>query len=89
MSKLRAVETGRATLQVSTVGVSAVISPDGRILDRAELFTRDAGVADLPLRSSLTPAMTIGAGFALAVNVIGGAVLAIGCVRAARRRELS
>lgn len=61
MSRLRAIETGKATLQVSTVGVSAVIMPDGSVIDESALFTRDGGVAAIPLRTSMTPAATYGA----------------------------
>jgi len=71
MSRLRAIETGRSTFQISTVGVSAVISPTGRVLDRAELFTRDAGIATVPLRTSLTPAAHWGGPLALALEVMG------------------
>ncbi len=88
MSRLRAIETGRATLQVSTVGVSAVISPTGRVIDRTELFTRAAGIAQVPLRSSLTPATHWGGPIELGFEVLGGliAVFAIG-TRARRRRS--
>src|SRR5690606_23570913 len=34
MSRMRAIETGRSTIQISTVGVSAMIAPDGRVLQR-------------------------------------------------------
>jgi len=80
MSRLRAIETGRATLQVSTVGVSAVISPTGRVVDRAELFTRAAGIARVPLRTSLTPATHWGGPIELGFEILGGliAVLTIG-----------
>lgn len=61
MSRLRALETGRATVQVSTVGVSGVIAPDGSLLASTELFTADQLIADLPLRTSLTPAVRVGA----------------------------
>lgn len=54
MSRLRAVEHGRATIQVSTVGISAVIAPDGGVLDRTALFTADTLSTRLPLRTSLT-----------------------------------
>ncbi len=62
MSRLRAVSTGRATVQVSTVGVSGVIAPDGTLLRSTGLFTADQMVADLPLRTSLTPAVRAGTG---------------------------
>lgn len=86
MSRLRAIETGRATLQVSTVGVSAIISPTGRVIDRAELFTRAAGIAQVPLRTSLTPATHWGGPIELGFEILGGliAVLAIG-IRPRRR----
>lgn len=79
MSRLRAIETGRATFQVSTVGVSAVISPTGRTLDETELFTQDAGIATVPLRTSLTPASHWGGPFALALEVLAG-LTALGAV---------
>nr|WP_240933512.1 apolipoprotein N-acyltransferase [Cellulomonas sp. IC4_254] len=61
MARLRAVELGRATVQVSTVGVSAVIAPNGTVAQDTELFTADQLVARLPLRQSLTPAAVLGA----------------------------
>lgn len=62
MSRLRAVEHGRATVQISTVGVSAVISPTGAIQERTALFTADTMLAELPLRTSRTPADQAGDG---------------------------
>ncbi|GGC18455.1 apolipoprotein N-acyltransferase [Cellulomonas carbonis] len=61
MSRFRAVEHGRATVQVSTVGVSAVIAPDGAVLDRTALFTSDQMVEEVPLRTTLTLADLLGA----------------------------
>ncbi len=61
MTRFRAVETGRAALQVSTVGVSAVVTPSGRVLEQTELFTQAYGVTQVPLRTSLTPAVRLGA----------------------------
>lgn len=60
MSRFRAVEHGRATVQVSTVGVSAVIAPNGAVSTSSELFTADQLIATLPLRESLTPATRLG-----------------------------
>lgn len=77
MSRLRAIEMGRSTFQVSTVGVSAVISPTGRILDQTELFTRDAGISTVPLRTSLTPAARWGGPFAVMWELLA-AVFAFG-----------
>lgn len=54
MGRFRAVEHGRATLQISTVGVSGVIAPNGVLLQTTELFTADQLLATLPLRTELT-----------------------------------
>ncbi len=55
-AKLRAIETGRSIANVSTVGVSAAILPDGSVIDEVDTFTSIAKISELPLRSSLTPA---------------------------------
>lgn len=60
MTRFRAVEHGRTALQVSTVGVSGVIFPDGTITERTELFTADQIVADVPLATSQTLATRLG-----------------------------
>ncbi|MFJ6886529.1 apolipoprotein N-acyltransferase [Streptomyces californicus] len=60
MSQVRAVEHGRAVVVPVTSGVSAVIRPDGTIVAKSGMFTPDALVEDVPLRSSLTPATRMG-----------------------------
>lgn len=60
MSRLRAVETGRAVVHISTVGVSAMIAPDGSTGQRSSLFTPDLLEADLPLRTEQTLATRLG-----------------------------
>ncbi|MFD6448510.1 apolipoprotein N-acyltransferase [Promicromonospora sp. NPDC060204] len=90
MSRLQAITTGRAAVQISTVGVSGVITPDGTVVRDTELFTADQFVVDLPLRSSITPAVAAGywpgwivGGLALAL-VVAGVVGGIGARRRAR-----
>lgn len=90
MSRLQAITTGRAAVQISTVGVSGVITPDGTVVRDTELFTADQFVVDLPLRSSITPAVAAGywpgwivGGLALAL-VVAGVVDGIGARRRAR-----
>ncbi|MCX4694926.1 apolipoprotein N-acyltransferase [Streptomyces sp. NBC_01408] len=60
MDRIRAIEHSRTVLVPVTSGVSAVIRPDGRIVQRTEMFTADALVAEIPLRSSRTPATLVG-----------------------------
>jgi apolipoprotein N-acyltransferase len=60
ISRVRAVEHGRIVLVVATSGVSAVIAPDGTVKQETGLFTPDALVARVPLRSGTTLATRLG-----------------------------
>ena len=60
MSRVRAVEHGRAVLIAATSGSSAVISPDGEVLQRTGLFVPDVLVADVGLRTATTLATRLG-----------------------------
>jgi len=60
MSRVRAVETGRTVVQISTVGVSSIIAPDGSAPERTSLFTQDVLQADVALRSEQTLATRLG-----------------------------
>jgi len=61
MSRLRAVEHGRAVLVAATSGISAVIGADGSVV--AEIGEADVGylVQTVPLRDTLTVADRVGA----------------------------
>lgn len=69
LARLRAIETGRTLVNISTVGVSKVFLPDGSIVDQLPIFEPGVMVHTLPLRTSITPAMTIGPGFDLSINI--------------------
>jgi apolipoprotein N-acyltransferase len=87
MSRVRAVEHGRATVQISTVGVSAVIAPNGAVVQRTGLFTAEQMVATLPLRTSLTPATRWGSWVAWAVDALALVMVAAGAAGAAHVRR--
>ena len=87
MSRLRAVEHARATIQVSTVGVSAVIAPNGAVLQRTELFTPAQMVATLPLRESLTLADRLGAWPAWIIDALAVCMVVAGAAGAVRVRR--
>ncbi|WP_415952901.1 apolipoprotein N-acyltransferase [Streptomyces sp. KLOTTS4A1] len=74
MSRIRAVEHSRTVTVPVTSGVSAVIGPDGEIVQRTTWFTADTLVAEVPLRSSQTPATRLGSApeTALIVLAAGG-----------------
>lgn len=59
MSRLRAIETGRSTVQASTVGVSGVIDARGRVSQQTGLFTAEQMYAEVALRDTITPAVRL------------------------------
>ena len=61
ISRIRAIEHGRSIVHISTVGVSAMITPDGTAHQRTTLFTSAVLAADLPLRTNRTIADRVGA----------------------------
>ncbi len=79
MSRIKAIETGRYTIQDSTVGVSAIIAPDGRVLQETELFTAANMLASVGLRSEITPAVRFGGWIAWAI-FLGAAGLTVSAV---------
>ncbi|MFI2102395.1 apolipoprotein N-acyltransferase [Isoptericola sp. NPDC019693] len=87
MTRLQAITTGRAAVQVSTVGVSGVVAPDGTLVARTQLFTPDHWVADLPLRTELTPAVRAGYWPGWAVGAVAVVLVVGGIVSAVRARR--
>ncbi|MEU9015089.1 apolipoprotein N-acyltransferase [Streptomyces sp. NPDC048479] len=90
MSRVRAVEHGRSVVVPVTSGVSAVIMPDGKIVQKTKMFTAGALVAEVPLRSSLTPATRLGTwpeGILVLVAAGGVGWVVARAVQAGRRRK--
>ncbi|MDT0309425.1 apolipoprotein N-acyltransferase [Streptomyces sp. DSM 44917] len=71
MSRLRAVEHGRAVVTAATSGISAVVAPDGTIEQRTEEFVQDVLLAELPLRDGRTLADRVGAAPEWVLAVLG------------------
>jgi apolipoprotein N-acyltransferase len=90
MSRLRAIETGRTVVHVSTVGVSAIVLPNGTVRQRTGLFRQEVLEATVPLRTSLTMATRVGEwpeGILAALGVGLLMVAALGRRPRARRQE--
>lgn len=89
MSRLRAVEHGRAVLVAATSGISAIIAPDGSILAQAPEFTQDSLVERVPLRTALTWAdrLTVWPEWLLAMLGLAAVVVAAGQAMGDRRRR--
>ena len=87
IAHLRAIETGRSLVNISTVGTSAIVHSDGSEVDRLEPFTADYMVAEVPLYDGKTPALLYGSLITAFWIMIGlaGVGLAV-LVQWARRR---
>lgn len=87
--RVQAVVHGRSLIQVSTVGYTAIIAPDGSVEQVTRPYTQASLVADVALRSSLTPADRLGAWPGAATESLA-VILAlagiVNAVRTARRR---
>jgi apolipoprotein N-acyltransferase len=87
-ARMRAIETGRSVVNLSTVGTSQAISPDGTTIDGLPADEAGALLTDVPLRSGLTPAVVAGAAFKgfLAWGSLV-ALIAFGLAATTRRRR--
>ncbi|HET7278906.1 MAG TPA: apolipoprotein N-acyltransferase [Dermatophilaceae bacterium] len=75
ISRIRAIEHGRSVAHVSTVGVSALIAPDGSYTGKTSLFTPAQVLGAVTIRSGLTVSDRIGR---LPEAVVGLLVLGLG-----------
>ncbi|NYF16186.1 apolipoprotein N-acyltransferase [Microbacterium sp. AK009] len=82
-ARMRAIETGRSVVNLSTVGTSQVIAPDGTTLDSLPAGTAGQMLAEVPLRTGLTPAVLIGP--AVQVFLGWGSLLALAALGVALR----
>ncbi|WP_424809624.1 apolipoprotein N-acyltransferase [Rhodococcus sp. 27YEA15] len=85
MSRVRAVEHGRAVVVAATSGVSAIIGPDGTVHSQTDLFLPEVLVADVPLSTSTTLATRVGPAPEVVLSVL--AVGAVGIALLGRRRQ--
>ena len=85
MVPLRAVENGIAVARAANTGVSALVSPDGRIDPELGLFRRGTLRVAVPLRTGETFYTRFGDVFAYACSA--GAAAALATPLVGRRRE--
>jgi apolipoprotein N-acyltransferase len=92
MARIRAIEHDRAVVVASTTGVSAIISPDGRLLASTGTWQQAEIEARVPLRTTITLADKIGGwpeGLITFGTVAALAFVLAGAVRARRRGPAS
>ncbi len=60
MSRIDAISTGRSVAVASTIGISAIIAPNGSLITQSKTWQRAELEARVPLISALTPADRLG-----------------------------
>lgn len=76
IARIRAMELGRSVVNVSTVGLTAAIGPDGGVLRQLPWFTSASLVEDVPLVQTVTPAALLGGQIELGLSGMALALLA-------------
>ncbi|MET0734957.1 MAG: apolipoprotein N-acyltransferase [Microbacterium sp.] len=87
-ARMRAIETGRSVVNISTVGTSQIIAPDGAQIAGIPADVAGHMLADVPLRTGLTPAVIAGPAIHLVLgwgSVAAIAALGVFAVMARRR----
>ncbi len=79
VARIRALELGRTVVNISTVGISAMIAPDGSTIARLPWYEAGAMVEEVPLSTTVTPAALLGrqvewfvAGLGIAGLIVAG-----------------
>ncbi|WP_308468708.1 apolipoprotein N-acyltransferase [Rathayibacter soli] len=77
IARLRAIEAGRSLVNISTVGTSQIIAPNGATLAEIPAYKPGAMVAAVPLGTATTPATLLSRGIEWLVSGLGVAGLLI------------
>lgn len=88
VARIRALELGRTVVNISTVGISAMIAPDGSTIARLPWYKPGTMVEEVPLSTTVTPAALMGRQVEWFVAGLGVAgLLVAGITVAAQRRS--
>ena len=85
IARLRAIESGRALVNASTVGATAIVLPDGSTLDSVPRFEPGTMVQDVPLSDTITPAHALGRTLEWGVILFGLLTIALAAALGRRR----
>jgi apolipoprotein N-acyltransferase len=84
ITRLRAIETGRAVAVAATTGISGLIGPDGQVLARSEGRSQQVLVARVPAGQGRTPGVRWGAWVEVVVSAVAAAAIAVSRLNRAR-----
>lgn len=86
-ARMRAIETGRTVINVSTVGTSQVIDPAGATVDTIGVDVAAANITTVPLRTGLTAGVVLGSWLSRLVPVAALVLVATAGFIDLRRRK--
>lgn len=84
-ARVRALELGRSVVNISTVGLSAIIAPDGSTIAELPWYEPGAMVEDVPLSNTVTPAVVWGRELEWLVSGIGLGALVVAAIASRRK----
>jgi apolipoprotein N-acyltransferase len=87
IARLRAMEASRSLVNISTVGTSAIVAPDGSTIASLPVWTPGSMVETVPLSTAITPAIAAGGLIEWGVSGLSLAALAFALVRTRVRRR--
>lgn len=87
IARMRAIETGKYVVNVSTVGTTAVINSQGTVLLSLQPHTEGALNVAVPLIKSLRPGLIVGRAVEIAASVLGLSLWAALLIMWFRRRD--
>ncbi|HEX4818470.1 MAG TPA: apolipoprotein N-acyltransferase [Nonomuraea sp.] len=87
MSQLRAVEHNRAVVTAATTGISAYVTPDGKVSWQTRERVADMNVVTVPVRTQETLATKVGPLPEWALMLMGAAAAGVAAWRGRRRDE--
>ncbi|MER6952162.1 apolipoprotein N-acyltransferase [Nonomuraea sp. NPDC000554] len=85
MSQLRAVEHNRAVVTAATTGISAYVTPEGKVSWQTRELVADMNVVKVPVRTQETIATKVGAAPEWALMMMGAAAVGVAVWRGRRR----
>lgn len=81
ITRLRAVETGRAVAVAATTGISGVIAPDGSVIDRTFSRDRQVIVEEVPTGQGRTAGVRVGGALEVVALVVAALATVVAVVR--------
>lgn len=87
IARIRAMELGRSLVNISTVGLSAVITADGTVVDQLPWYKAGTMVQDVALSTAITPAVFLGRQLEWFVSAFGLAGIVIAGLNFRRSRS--